>query len=120
MLTQIGMFIVQNFSREFQLAETSDAAQYPKFSRVKAVFALFCYSTMHSVVLTMEMLIIHVVLTLEYQSAFTFVFINSFGEIKISAFKKCDYAGLFEYANNDSVDRVHTVMYIVFTFVQTS
>ena len=104
------------------MAETSEAAslQIKRFSRTRAVIALLIYSTLHSVVLTMEMLIIHVVLTLESSSQFQFVFINSFGEIKISAFKKCDYAALFEYANNDSLDRVHTVMYILFTFVQTS
>lgn len=119
MLTQIGMFTIQNFSRSFQLADTSDV-ESTKFSRTKATIALFCYTTMHSVVLTMEMLIIHVVLTLEHSTQFQFVFISSFGEIKISVFKKCDYAGLFDYANADALDRVHTVMYIVFTILQTS
>ena len=75
---------------------------------------------MHSVALTMEMLICHVVLTLEYSTVLQFVFINSFGEIKVSAMKKCDYAGLFDVSNADSVDRVHTMMYIAFTIVQTS
>ena len=46
--------------------------------------------------------------------------INSFGEIKVSAMKKCDYAGLFDVTNSDAVDRVHTMMYIAFTIVQTS
>ena len=111
---------MQNFSREFQLTETTEVMSGRNFNRTKAVISLLAYAAMHSVVLTYEMLIIHVVLTLESQTQFAFVFINCLGEIKLSAFKKCDYTGLFEYANADAADRVHTVLYIVFTLIQTS
>ena len=120
MLTQIGVLIMQNFSREFQMTETSEAIVSKNYHRTKAVLSLLVYAVMHSVVLTYEMLIIHVVLTLESQTQFAFVFINCLGEVKLSAFKKCDYNGLFEYANADAADRVHTVLYILFTLIQTS
>ena len=113
------MVVVTNFSREFQLKNTSDTAS-TGFARTKATVALIIYTTMHSVSLTMEMLMCHVVLTLEYSTVLQFVFINSFGEIKVSAMKKCDYAGLFDVTNADAVDRVHVMMYIAFTIVQTS
>ena len=56
---------MQNFSREFQLTETSEAVSSKNFHRTKATASLLVYVAMHSVVLTYEMLIIHVVLTLE-------------------------------------------------------
>lgn len=45
---------------------------------------------------------------------------NSLCEIKISVFKKCDYGGLADYANNDSMDRYHVLIYSVATLLQTS
>ena len=63
----------------------------------------------------MEMLITHVVLTLDSASWFQFCIMNSFTELKISVFKKNDYAGLFEHANNDAMDRLHVSIYILAT-----
>ena len=45
---------------------------------------------------------------------------NSVTELKISVFKKCDLAGLFDYANNDAMDRFHIGIYILATLLQTS
>ena len=45
---------------------------------------------------------------------------NSVTELKISVFKKCDLAGLFDYANNDAMDRFHVGIYILATLLQTS
>jgi hypothetical protein len=71
----------------------------------------------HACVLTMEMLITHVVLTLNPSAWFQYVCMNSLCEIKISVFKKCDYSGLFDYANNDSVDRYHVLIYAISTLL---
>mmetsp|Transcript_14753 Transcript_14753/g.17603 ORF Transcript_14753/g.17603 Transcript_14753/m.17603 type:complete len:157 (+) Transcript_14753:1-471(+) len=75
---------------------------------------------LHSWVLTMEMLITHVVLTLNHSSWLQFCIINGVTELKISVFKKCDLAGLFDYANNDAMDRFHVAIYIMSTLLQTS
>ena len=68
----------------------------------------------------MEMLIIHVVLTLDYAKWLQFCIMNSFTELKISVFKKNDYSSLFEHANNDAMDRLHISIYILATLFQTS
>jgi len=56
---------------------------------------MLIYTMLHSWVLTMEMLITHVVLTLNHSSWLQFCIINGVTELKISVFKKCDLAGLF-------------------------
>ena len=81
---------------------------------------MLIFTMLHSWVLTMEMLITHVVLTLDQASWFQFCIMNSFTEIKISIFKKSDYAGLFEHTNNDAMDRLHLFIYIFATLIQTS
>lgn len=70
---------------------------------------------LHSWVLTIEMLIVHVVLTLDYAKWLQFCIMNSFTELKISVLKKNDCAGLFEHANNDAMDRLHISIYILAT-----
>lgn len=104
-----------------EAAENKDrAALQKRYSIFQASFALAIYTLIHALVLTMEMLITHVVLTLHSASFFQFVLATSLVEIKISAFKKCDYAGLLDYTNLDSLDRFHTVIYMLATFFQTS
>lgn len=88
--------------------------------RLRAASSLLVYTMLHSYVLTMEMLITHVVLTLNHSSWLQFCIINGVTELKISVFKKCDLAGLFDYANNDAMDRFHVMIYISSTILQTS
>lgn len=64
-------------------------------------------------VLTMEMLLTHAFLTSNSSAFIQILVMNSFTELKISVMKKCDYAGLFAYANNDAMDRFHLIIYIV-------
>ena len=85
-----------------------------------AIVAMIIYTFIHSFVLSMESFIVHVVLTTSAESAFTYVFLNCFGELKISVFKKCDFAGLYQYACNDSVERFQLGIYIVTTLMFTT
>ena len=78
---------------------------------------MLIYTLAHSYILTMEMLITHAVLTQNWATFFQFCIMNSVTELKISVFKKCDLAGLFDYANNDAMERVHLCIYIVATLL---
>lgn len=88
--------------------------------RARATASLLIYTMLHSWVMTMEMLITHVVLTLNHSSWLQFCIINGVTELKISVFKKCDLAGLYDYANNDATDRFHLAIYIASTLLSTS
>jgi hypothetical protein len=123
MMITVGIPIFYNFSKNFQLANCQNSSR-TKFERIKSRLAgtifLFAYTIVHSYLLSVEMLITHVVLTLPYSAWFQYVCMNSLCEIKISVFKKCDQKGLFDYANNDAMDRYHCLIYIVSTLLQTS
>ena len=134
MLSVLAISVLNNFSKEFQIANAiakgeqmhvqsvSETPFMVRFigRRLLAALSLLVFTMLHSWVLTMEMLIIHVVLTQNYSSYFQFCIMNSVVELKISVFKKCDLAGLFDYANNDATDRLHTTIYITATLLQTS
>jgi hypothetical protein len=85
-----------------------------------AVFALGIYTVIHSMTITMEMLCIHVCMTSSWQSAFSFVLLNGFAELKISVFKKCDYLGLYEFSVNDSVEIFQLLLYIFCVILVTN
>lgn len=68
----------------------------------------------------MDMLIIHVVLTLNHSSWLQFCIINFVTELKLSVFKKNDVAGLYEVTNDDARDRFHLAIFILATLLQTS
>lgn len=133
MLSVLALSVLNNFSKEFQIADAIAKGKirgnhipkkipYIGFlgRRLVASSTLLIFTMLHSWVLTMEMLIIHVVLTQNYSSWFQFCIMNSVVELKISVFKKCDLGGLFDYANNDATDRFHVAIYIVATLLQTS
>jgi len=114
LLKGIGRAVIENLSREFQHKSEHWVGKF------QATFCLTFYLVLHSFVLTMEMFVVHVVLTMSGESCFSFVFLNCFGELKISVFKKCDFAGLFQYACNDAVERLQVGIYFLSTLAFTS
>jgi hypothetical protein len=84
------------------------------------VLALGLYVWLHAMILTFEMFIIHVVLTIQTDSWFTYVFLNCLGELKISVFKKVDSASTFQFLCDDSVDRLNLTLFILAAVIQTS
>ena len=91
-----------------------------RFGRFKAIIALGVYVWLHSMILTFEMFIIHVVLTIQPDSWLTYLFLNCFGEIKISVFKKADFSATFQFLCDDSVDRLNLCMFVLAASIQTS
>ena len=87
---------------------------------IGATLGLFIYSTLHGLILCMEMFTLHVVLTSSPDSILSFLFYNNFGEVKITVFKKCDIAGLYQYANNDVVERFQLIIYLINIILTTS
>jgi hypothetical protein len=87
---------------------------------LSATFGLFIYSFLHGLILCMEMFTLHVVLTSSPDSILSFLFYNNFGEVKITVFKKCDIAGLYQYANNDVVGRFQLIIYLINILLTTS
>jgi len=86
LLKGASLGIIENFSRDFQLNSM--------FRKITATISLMFGTLLHSMVLTMEMFIVHVSLTSSADACFSYVFYNCFGEIKISVFKKCDFGAL--------------------------
>lgn len=119
LLKGFGQAIIENFcramSRDFEEAHDSIENENetisekimwnPLFDKITAIIVMIIYGTLHSFILAMEMFTMHVVLTSSTESIYSFLFYNNFGEIKITVFKKCDTAGLYQYAANDSVER---------------
>jgi len=111
LLIKVGQGVIDNFNRELLLADLHvvkyrtirSVRKYDpaaavhgqeylfRFGRIKAVLALAVYTWLHAMMFTFEMFIIHVVLTIQHDSWFTYVFLNCLGEIKISVFKKVDF-----------------------------
>ena len=87
---------------------------------MRAFFSLLIYTMLHSLVLTMDMLIMHVVLTLNHSSWLQFCIMTCVTELKLTVFKKFDISGLFEVANDDARDRFHLSIYFIATLLQTS
>lgn len=83
-------------------------------------FACFIYVTLHSYVITLDMFTIHVAMVASEESVLSFLFYNNFTEIKITVFKKVDTKGLYQYACNDSVERVQLMIYAMNIFLTTS
>ena len=48
------------------------------------------------------------------------MFLNCLGEIKISVFKKVDFAATYQFLCDDSVDRLNLIMFILAALLQTS
>ena len=71
------------------------------------------YAMVHSMILTLEMFTLHVVITSSDESVFSFLFYNDFTELKITVFKKTDIPGLYQYASNDSVERLQFLINVV-------
>jgi hypothetical protein len=133
LLNKVGLGVMENLNRELILAELKvvkyrtirsirkadpAAAAQPqeyvfRFGRKKAVCALCTYVWLHAMLLTFEMFIIHVVLTIQTDSWFTYVFLNCLGEIKISVFKKVDSSATFQVLCDDSVDRLNLMLFIL-------
>ena len=88
--------------------------------RMCAILGTIVYGTIHSFIMTIEMFTLHVVLTSSTESIYSFLFYNNFAEVKITVFKKCDLAGLFQYAINDGVERFHLLIYLTNIFATTS
>ena len=59
------------------------------------------------------MFTIHVVLTSNASTIWSFLLYNCVTEMKISVFKKCDGPALYNYAVNDTVERFHLLIYLV-------
>ena len=94
-----GQALIDNFARDFYLRE-------PLWRRALDVIAMTVYSTIHAYILTLEMFTLHVAITSAEESVFSFLFYNNFTELKITVFKKVDISGLYQYASNDSVERL--------------
>jgi len=85
-----------------------------------SVIGLLLYTSLHSLILCLEMFTLHVVLTSSFESLFSFLFYNNLCEIKITVFKKCDVQGLYTYASNDSVERFQLLIYLTNVILTTS
>ena len=110
LLKGYGKGVLDNFARAViqfrtQFQKKQNFFQSLNGDLIGATVGLFIYSTLHGLILCMEMFTLHVVLTSSPDSILSFLFYNNFGEVKITVFKKCDIAGLYQYANNDVVER---------------
>lgn len=90
--------MIENFARNFYEGTLN--------KRILDFISMIFYVTFHSYILTLEMFTLHVAITSSEESVFSFLFYNNFTEIKISVFKKVDIAGLYQFACNDSVERL--------------
>ena len=89
-----GHAIIENMARDFYMLQNqSDILSILK--RILDVVAMICYTFVHSILLTIEMFTLHVALTSNGDSVFSFVFYNNFSELKITVFKKVDIPGLY-------------------------
>lgn len=66
------------------------------------------------------MFTLHVAITSAEESVFSFLFYNNFTELKITVFKKVDVPGLYQYASNDSVERLQLQIYLINILLSTS
>lgn len=107
-----GHAIIENFARGFY--------QGTKKDRLVDTVAMIVYVTIHSYILTLEMFTLHVVITSSEESVFSFLFYNNFTELKITVFKKVDIPGLYQYACNDSIERLQLHIYLMNILSSTS
>lgn len=106
LLKGYGRGVLDNFARAvLQYKSSTKCCGSANYDFFTATLGLFIYSFLHGLILCMEMFTLHVVLTSSPDSILSFLFYNNFGEVKITVFKKCDMAGLYQYANNDVVER---------------
>ena len=127
LLKGYGKGVLDNFARavvlfkaDFSKDKSHQFLKSLNGDLIGASLGLFVYSTLHGLILCMEMFTLHVGLTSSPDSILSFLFYNNFGEVKITVFKKCDIAGLYQYANNDVVERFQLIVYLINIILTTS
>lgn len=111
----------ENIARDFYQASFTTSGGSGWFGRKGIdVIGMTIYTIMHAALLTLEMFTLHVAITSSEESVFSFLFYNNFTELKITVFKKVDVAGLYQYAANDSVERLQLQLYLANIILSTS
>ena len=107
-----GQAVIENFARDFYMLQKDNTPANVLRKGIDIV-AMIAYTLVHAILLTFEMFTLHVALTSNGDSVFSFVFYNNFAELKITVFKKVDVAGLYQYACNDGVERLQLGIYLL-------
>jgi hypothetical protein len=113
LMKKMGFSIYENFFRSFQVDEGWG-------TKTVSTVALAIYVVLHAWTLTIEMLLVHVCITSGWDSAFPFVLLIAFNELKLEVFKKCDVAALYTSVSLDSVQRFQMCIYLLGSMILTN